>query len=198
MPLKDPIKRADYFREWKRKNWLRHSILRRQYYLRTYVKKGRRTVSLEHKKKKKFAKDKRYRLKYAYSLRLKKARYYQLNKSIIHQKWLQKLRTNINCKIAHCLRNSINRAIKYRAGSAVRDLGCSIVEFIKYIESKFLPGMTWGNHSSKGWHLDHIVPLCKFNLVNRIEFLKATHFTNYQPLWAKENLSKNRYAGPKR
>src|SRR5437588_7879678 len=43
-----------------------------------------------------------------------------------------------------------------KAGSAVRDLGCSITEFRDYIAAKFTSGMSWDNHGE--WHLDHIRP----------------------------------------
>lgn len=39
-----------------------------------------------------------------------------------------------------------------------------------------------------------IKPLSSFNLSDRQEFLQACHYTNLQPLWAKENISKsNKY-----
>jgi len=85
----------------------------------------------------------------------------------------------------------VNKGIK--AGSAVKDLGCTIPELIKYLESKFQLGMTWENHSSTGWHIDHIIPLCEFDLTDREQFLKAAHYTNLQPLWAEDNLKKNRF-----
>jgi hypothetical protein len=85
---------------------------------------------------------------------------------------------------------------KQKAGSAVRDLGCTIEEFKAYIESKFLPGMSWNNWSYKGWHIDHSKPLSLFNLEDREQFLKACHYTNMQPMWSMENHIKgNRYAG---
>lgn len=50
------------------------------------------------------------------------------------------------------LRTRLNMALRgsYRAGSAVRDLGCSIAEFRVHIEAQFQPGMTWANWGE--WH----------------------------------------------
>lgn len=76
------------------------------------------------------------------------------------------------------------------AGNAVRDLGCSIADFVRHIEAQFVDGMTWENHGKHGWHLDHKRPLASFNLENHEQFLVAAHFTNYQPLWASDNLKK--------
>jgi hypothetical protein len=98
----------------------------------------------------------------------------------------------LNDKLATRLRNRINRAIEcdLKSGSAVSDLGCSIEEFKVYLESKWQEGMTWENHAVDGWHIDHIIPLSYFDLTNREQFLKACHYTNMQPMWAKDNLSK--------
>jgi hypothetical protein len=88
----------------------------------------------------------------------------------------------------------VRAAIKngQKAGSAVDDLGCSI-EFLRaYLEAHFNPGMTWDNwgQGPGKWHIDHIVPLAWFDLTNREQFLSACHYTNLQPLWSEENLSK--------
>lgn len=72
--------------------------------------------------------------------------------------------------------------------SAVRHLGCSIEALKQHIESQFTEGMSWDNYGE--WHIDHIKPLSKFDLSNKEQFKAACHYTNLQPLWAKDNLSK--------
>lgn len=105
----------------------------------------------------------------------------------------QKRRTEIlNVQVACALRWRLNCALRTNSkkGLAVKDLGCSIAQFKAYIESKFQPGMSWSNWSRYGWHLDHVQPLRSFDLSKNSEFRRAAHYTNYQPLWAKDNLSK--------
>lgn len=94
-------------------------------------------------------------------------------------------------KIARNIRNRVWYAIKRgcKAGSAVRDLGCSVEGFKAYITGMFLPGMSWDNYGE--WHLDHIFPVSSFDLTKRSEFVRACHYSNYQPLWEKDNLSKS-------
>ena len=40
-------------------------------------------------------------------------------------------------------------------------------------------------------HIDHIKPICKFNLNNEDEFLDFCNCTNLQPLLSKDNLEKS-------
>ena len=95
-------------------------------------------------------------------------------------------------RLAVNLRTRMWKAVKrnQRAGSVVRDLGCTINELKAHLESKFQQGMTWGNWAFDGWHIDHIKPLASFDLTDREQFKEACHYTNLQPLWAEENLSK--------
>jgi hypothetical protein len=104
-----------------------------------------------------------------------------------------KLKTDVNFKFKLNLRNRLRIALKknYKSGSAVKDLGCTVTEFKSYLESKFQTGMTWDNYGLYGWHIDHIKPLASFDLTDRKQMLEACHYTNLQPLWAKDNLSKN-------
>ena len=68
-------------------------------------------------------------------------------------------------------------------------LGCSKEEFTKYFEAKFTEDMSW-EKVGKDIHLDHIKPCCSFDLTQEEEQKKCFHYTNLQPLWAQDNLSK--------
>lgn len=69
-------------------------------------------------------------------------------------------------------------------------IGCTIAHLRQHLERHFKPGMTWDNHSFEGWHIDHIRPLATFDLSDPEQCRQAFHFTNLQPLWGKENLTK--------
>ena len=100
--------------------------------------------------------------------------------------------TDLLFKIKCVLRSRLNKAMrnKWKSGSSVDDLGCSIEEFKLYIESKFSTNMSWDNHSKRGWHIDHIIPLSAFDLTDPEQVKRACHYTNLQPLWAEDNESK--------
>lgn len=62
-------------------------------------------------------------------------------------------------------------------------IGCDWDVLRKYIESKFLPGMSWGNKSE--WEIDHIIPLASAKSEEEIK--KLCHWSNLQPLWKEDN-----------
>lgn len=67
---------------------------------------------------------------------------------------------------------------------------CSITEVLQHISNQWTEGMSWDNWTVKGWHIDHIKPLALFNMRIEADRYTAWHYTNLQPLWAKDNLSK--------
>ena len=127
-------------------------------------------------------------------IKLQHKKYYQENKNKINIYEKQKRLSDLNYKLSRYLRSRLNSALKnnQKLGSAVYDLGCTIVHLKNYLEDQFKSGMSWKNRGNgpHKWNIDHIKPLSNFNLEQRKQFLKAVHFTNLQPLWFKDNLCK--------
>ena len=102
-----------------------------------------------------------------------------------------KLINNLRTRLAHL----ISRNPKIIKNEKTKELiGCSVEELKLYIEKKFLVGMNWDNYGYETWHIDHIKPLSLAKNMDDIIRLKLMHYTNLQPLWAKDNIKKsNKY-----
>lgn len=102
-------------------------------------------------------------------------------------------KTDIKFKLAKTLRNRFKEVLKTKKSkSALKLLGCSLDEFKIHIEQQFQVGMTWDNHGQFGWHMDHIKPLCSFDLTDSEQVKQAFHYTNIRPLWWSDNLGRNK------
>lgn len=84
------------------------------------------------------------------------------------------------------IRNAVTKQGYTKNSKSFQILGCEYNYFITYIESKFKDGMNWDNYGK--WHLDHIIPISSAR--NEQDIIKLNHYTNFQPLWAKDNLIK--------
>jgi hypothetical protein len=76
-------------------------------------------------------------------------------------------------------------------------LGYTPEQLKQHLESLFLEGMNWDNYGSE-WHIDHIIPQSwlPYTSLEDDNFMKCWSLSNLQPLWAKDNISKqNRYSG---
>lgn len=96
---------------------------------------------------------------------------------------------NFSCNVRSLISHSFERANGkglVKKISTEEILGCSIEEFRKYIETKFQDGMTLENYGK--WHLDHIKPISLAQTEE--EVIKLCNYTNFQPLWAYDNMSK--------
>lgn len=92
------------------------------------------------------------------------------------------------CSVRRCIRDAFKRRNKTKSEKTLKYLGCTWNEFMDYIEKQFQPGMSFDNYGFDGWHIDHIVPLATAKTEEQVA--KLNHYTNIQPLWAKDNLSK--------
>lgn len=102
-----------------------------------------------------------------------------------------KLDTDPTYKLIHNMRGRLRSALKGygdKYETTMKLVGCTSIKLRGYIESKFTEGMTWENYGT--WHIDHIQPCCSFDLTKEEEQKICFHYSNLQPLWAKDNLQK--------
>ncbi len=93
---------------------------------------------------------------------------------------LEKLRRNIRSRIHAALNKKELHTVEY--------LGVNSVEYFKWL---FACDERYNLENKKEWHIDHVIPLSKFNLDIKEEQLIAFNWRNTMPLSVRENLSKN-------
>jgi hypothetical protein len=70
-------------------------------------------------------------------------------------------------------------------------VGCSPAELRVHLESLFTDGMTWELLLAGEIEIDHIRPCVTFDLSKLEEVFQCCRYTNLQPLWVRDNRSKN-------
>ena len=181
--LKYRLENQEYFKQYKKDWYLKNKVrlLKEQH---DYYSKHKNAIASYHKQ---------YREEHKEELFLKDKQRRQKNRIQENQKIKERRANDINFNLKLLLRARINLALKnsQKSGHTLDLLGCSIEEFKHYLKSKFKPGMNWSNHNLHGWHIDHKIPCYMFDLSNPEEQRKCFHYTNLQPMWAKDNLRKN-------
>ena len=119
---------------------------------------------------------------------------YRADHSKEHSEYIKRRRNEdatykMVCSVRNLLNNAFNKRTQVgKTKKAEEILGCSIDFFIEHLRNQFKEGMTLENHGE--WHIDHIMPLSA--ATTEEEVIKLNHYTNLQPLWAEENLSKGK------
>jgi hypothetical protein len=200
--IKYRIKNPDRVKESSKK-WRQNNPETYKKTIENYLDKNPHMISKERIKE--YRKDEDFRKKYNikkkeyYQNNIEQVReyakkYYHENKKIIREKnnkWKNDKRKNdgfyrMKINLRKRLRDYL---IGESKGKRTKEIvGLDKINFKLYVENKFVDGMSWENYGE--WHLDHIIPLCSAN--NNEEALRLNHYTNLQPLWAEDNLRKNR------
>lgn len=100
----------------------------------------------------------------------------------------ERRKNDINFRIKELLRSRFTNAMKGLVkNSSVLDLiGKPVDEFKTYISAQFTPAMSWENIE-----LDHIIPVNYFDHRTEEQIKQCWHWSNFQPLIAEDNTSKN-------
>jgi hypothetical protein len=190
------LKNKEYGKQYYLKNKEKHNEQNKQWYLKNKNKviEQNKQWYLNNKEKTRINRKKWY-LKNKEKRKLYELKYYSLNKSRIIKKQLirekQRYHSDEKFRLIHILRRRISMALRgfNKSKSTLKLLGIPNIEFLKnYLESKFKPNMSWEQRGLI--HIDHIIPCAAFDLTDPKQQSKCFHYTNLQPLWAKENLSK--------
>ncbi|WP_440679034.1 hypothetical protein [Candidatus Pelagibacter sp. HIMB1517] len=102
-------------------------------------------------------------------------------------------KNNLEARLALRMRHRIAEFMKIKKmtkkNKTFHMVGCTPQELKSHLESQFKDGMTWDNWTVHGWHIDHIIPLDSAK--NEEDLKKLCHYSNLQPMWAKENILKS-------
>lgn len=127
-------------------------------------------------------------------IKIKTADYYKENKKDLYQ--TSRKRNKVRFKedkfyaLTRRLRNRLWYALQKKSWKKntkfSQYIGCTQEELVSHIEKQFQPGMTWEDR--KAWHIDHIIPLS--SALTEDHMYSLCHYTNLQPMWAKDNIKK--------
>jgi hypothetical protein len=92
-------------------------------------------------------------------------------------------------KIKRRIKSGIFRYLETKSKRTFEYLGCSGLEYSKWLLDND-KCYTFENYG-KEWHIDHVIPLSKFDITNEEEQLLAFNWRNTMPLSVKENLKKS-------
>jgi len=137
---------------------------------------------LKNKTNPKFIKSK----KKAYDAHIKTDKYRHTKNTYVRTKRSTDPNFKLRVAISNRIRNALVRGSKASTSEVL--LGCKFKDFKLYIERLFKDGMNWNNYGQ--WHLDHIRPCISFDLTTLEGQQKCFHYSNLQPLWWQDNLSK--------
>ena len=192
---KDKVK--EYKKEYQQKNKEKLNLISKKYREenKDTVSDAKKEWYQENKDKvKKYQKDNKDHLtsKKREHYHKNKDRYNELNRIYIRNKKANNPLYKLSCSIRTLITQSFKLKYTKKAKRTTEILGCSFDEFKIHIESKFTKEMNWDNYA-KYWQLDHIIPISWAKTEE--EIYKLNHYTNFQPLEWRENISKgNRYS----
>src|SRR5688572_1637668 len=95
-----------------------------------------------------------------------------------------KLLTNLRVRLYDALKG------KSKSQTTRQLIGVDFETFSKWIEFQFEEGMVLQNYGS-AWHIDHVLPISSFNLLDEEELHKAMNWKNLRPLPPVKNIKKS-------
>ena len=154
-----------------------------------YYNKNKTAIKDKHKKRYDKNRDKILKQKREYESRPEVIKQRRKTKNKYYHNKL-KHRHDPHTKAKRNLSRRMRSLFSKNGDQTIDFIGCSIDDLKLHLEKQFVDGMNWENYGLHGWHVDHIRPCCSFDLTDPEQQRECFHYTNLQPLWAKDNLAK--------
>lgn len=128
-------------------------------------------------------------------LKAERRRDFDRGRETVYAYLREKRKTDVNFKIRCNMGNRLYVALKrYKNSRSWQQfVDYSIADLKEHLSALFTEGMTWENYGE--WHIDHVRPVSSFDFsVDPEETVKKCWaLSNLQPLWAVDNMRKNKY-----
>ena len=115
--------------------------------------------------------------------------YYVKEKENIKEKRRERFKTDEKFKLSQKHRSSLYRFVK--GGKTSKYVNCKGEQFRNWLQFQFEEDMTIENYGEV-WAVDHVIPVEKF-LKGEYSSDVILNWMNIQPIYAKKNLTKNKY-----
>ena len=125
-------------------------------------------------------------------LKIIKKQYFHQNKEKINEYNKQyiknRIKTDVNYRLITNIRSRIYKSLKgmTKQSSTKEILGIDVDTYRKWLEFQFTPEMNWSNIE-----IDHVKPICMFNVTKDEELKEAFNWRNTQPLLKQDLLRKS-------
>ena len=172
---KNILLKSNFHKDNKRKDGLHNQcmVCRKEYYIKNSIK-------LIQKQKDYYSENR--------DSELERCRKYKiLNREKINLYSKNKYKSDINFQLMRKTRSRIYKALqrKSKSSSTKEILGIDVETYKKWIEWQMTPEMKWSNIE-----IDHVKPICMFDITKDEELKEAFNWRNTQPLLKKDHQQK--------
>jgi len=119
-----------------------------------------------------------------------KSNYHIANRVKINEKYKERYHNDSLFKLHTLTKRRISLVI-HKKQSTDSYIGCSAEYLKEWLEFCFSDVMSYENHGDI-WHIDHVIPIKKFDLSDEKQQLICFNWKNLMPLLKIKNLSKNK------
>jgi len=189
----NPKARREYEAKWRKENadkcksgtyrWRENNPEQWSEYRRKYYQENKNKISLKQK-----ITYEKYKTRYL----IRNQKYQKNNHTTLMQKRKERIDASpllqFKERIRQLVKNSFYRLKHNKNRRTSQILGADWEVVKKHFVSQFKDGMTWEAFIAGDIHVDHIQPLASAKTEE--ELIALCHYTNLQPLWCLDNLSK--------